>query len=93
MKVHSSTEAILIDFAILADAFSHPIAIAEDLETVFPNVEEVILIDIALGKAPVDVPMNSIVAMPHLLALPTIRVLYRMISLAPGVSSVSLLMI
>ena len=53
--MHRATQAILENFAILADASAHPFAVAEDLETVFPDIEEVILIDIALGKASVDV--------------------------------------
>jgi hypothetical protein len=54
-QMHGTTKTILEDFTILTDASAHPIAISEYLETVFPNVEEVIPIDVALGKTPVDV--------------------------------------
>jgi hypothetical protein len=56
VQVHGSTEAVLIDFAALANSSFHPATVAERLETVFPNVEEVILVDVALDKQlPVDV--------------------------------------
>ena len=55
MQVHCPTEAVLIHLTISALAGFHPCAVAEGLKTVFPNVEEVVLIDVALRKTAVDV--------------------------------------
>ncbi len=55
MQVHGATKAVFIDLAIGALPCLHPGAVTEGLETVFPNVKEVILIDVALSKTPVNV--------------------------------------
>ena len=55
MKVHRPTKAILIHLAVGALPCFHPSTVAEGLETVFPNVKKIVLIDIALRKATVDV--------------------------------------
>ena len=55
MQVHGAAEAVFINLAILADACFHPITVSEDLESIFPYVKEIVLIDVALGKASVDV--------------------------------------
>ena len=55
MQVHGATQAIIIDLAIGALSRFHPLAITERLETVYPNVKEVILIDVALGKTSVNI--------------------------------------
>ena len=55
MQMHCPTEAALINLAVSTLACLHPLAVAERLETVFPNVDKIILIDVALGKTTVDV--------------------------------------
>ena len=55
MKMHGAAEAVLIHLAAGARTLFHPCTVAEGLEAVFPNIEEVILIDIALHIAAVDV--------------------------------------
>lgn len=55
MQMHCPTEAALINLAVSTLACFHPCAVAERLETVFPNVDKIILIDVALGKTTVDV--------------------------------------
>ena len=55
MKMHCSTETILEHFAIGTLTSLHPLAVAERLETVFPDIEKVVLIDIALSKAAIDI--------------------------------------
>ena len=55
MKVHRPTKAILIHLAVGALPCFHPSTVAEGLETVFPNIKKIILINIALRKATVDV--------------------------------------
>ena len=55
MQVHRAAKAVLIHLAVGARALFHPCTVAEGLEAVFPNIEEVILIDIALHIAAVDV--------------------------------------
>ena len=55
MQVHRTAKAIPKHLAISALSSLHPSAIAKRLETVFPNIQKVVLIDIALHKAAVDV--------------------------------------
>ena len=55
VEMHCPAEAVLIHLAVGARAMFHPCTVAEGLETVFPNIEEIILIDIALHIAAVDV--------------------------------------
>ena len=55
MKVHSSTQAVFIDFTISALTGLHPLAVAEGLETVFPYIKEIIFVNVPLGKTPVNV--------------------------------------
>ena len=55
MQVHCPTEAVLKHLAISALARFHPSAVAERVETVFPNVKEIVLVDVALHKATVNV--------------------------------------
>ena len=55
MQMHRSAQAILKHLAISTLSRFHPSAVAKRLETVFPNVKKIILIDIALHKATVDV--------------------------------------
>ena len=55
VQVHGTSEAVFEYLAILANACPHPVAVAEDLETVFPHVKEVVMIDVALRETTVDV--------------------------------------
>ena len=55
MKMHCSAQAIFEHLAISARALPHPGAVAERLKTVLPNIKKIILINIALRKATVDV--------------------------------------
>ena len=47
-KVHSVSFTILEEFAFGAVTVSHPFTVAVHLKTVFPDIHEVILINIAL---------------------------------------------
>ena len=53
--MHCSAKAMLEHLAISAGACFHPGAVAERLETVFPHIEEIVLVDIALYITTVDV--------------------------------------
>ena len=53
--MHRPAKAILKHFAISALTSFHPLTVAERLETVFPNVQKVVLIDIALRKPTVNI--------------------------------------
>ena len=55
MQMHRSAKAILKHLAISTLTRFHPLTVAERLETVFPNVQKIIFVDIALHKATVDV--------------------------------------
>ena len=55
MEVHRAAKAVFKHLAVGALARLHPSAIAERLETVLPHIEEVVLRDVALHKAAVDV--------------------------------------
>ena len=55
MQMHRTTEAVLEHLAVGALTRFHPLPVTEGLETVFPNVQKVILIDVALHIAAVDV--------------------------------------
>ena len=55
MQMHRAAEAVLIHLAISALTRFHPLAVTEGLETVFPNVKEIVLIDITLHEAAIDV--------------------------------------
>lgn len=48
--VHSATKAVLELFTAGADSFAGPVAVAEDLEFVFPDFIEIVCVDIALGE-------------------------------------------
>ena len=54
-KMHRPAKAVLEYLAISAGACFHPGAVAERLETVFPHIEEIVLVDIALYITTVDV--------------------------------------
>lgn len=53
--MHGASQAVFIGLAVLADARFHPITITEDLESVFPYVKEIVLIDVALCEVAVGV--------------------------------------
>lgn len=55
MQMHCPAETILKDLAISALACFHPLAVAERLETVFPNIEKIVLVDVTLSKASVNI--------------------------------------
>ena len=55
MKMHCSAQAIFEHLAISARALPHPGAVAEGLETVFPDIEEIVPIDVALHIAAINV--------------------------------------
>ena len=55
MEVHRTSEAVLERLAVSALTRFHPLTVAEELETVFPNVQEIILVDVALHVVAVDV--------------------------------------
>ena len=55
MQVHRAAKAVLVHLAVGTRALFHPCTVAERLETVFPNIKEVILVDIALHIAAIDV--------------------------------------
>ena len=55
MQVHCPAEAVLKHLAISALTRFHPSTVTERLETVFPNVKEIVLVDVALYIAAVDV--------------------------------------
>lgn len=53
-EVHAVTLAIAEEGAIVAIACSHPLAIAIGLETMFPHVHEVVVVDVALVVVATD---------------------------------------
>ena len=55
MQMHCPAETILKDLAISALTRLHPLAVAERLETIFPDIEKIVVVDVALHKATVDV--------------------------------------
>ena len=55
VEVHRTTEAVLEHIAVGALTRFHPLTVAEGLETVFPDIQEVVLINVALDKSTVDV--------------------------------------
>ena len=55
MEMHGTSKAVLEHLAVGARALFHPSTVAEGLEAVFPNIEEVVLIDIALHIAAVNI--------------------------------------
>ena len=55
MEMHRAAKAVLVHLAVGTLASLHPSTVAEGLEAVFPNNKEIILIDIALHIAAVDV--------------------------------------
>ena len=55
MQMHCPTEAALINLAISALACLHPLAVAERLETVFPDIEKIVLVNVTLSKASVNI--------------------------------------
>ncbi len=55
MEMHRTAKAILKHLAISTLSSFHPGTVTEGLETVFPNVEEIVLIDVALDITSVDV--------------------------------------
>ena len=48
--VHSAAQAVLELRASGADALFCPVTVAEDLELVFPDFVEIVLVDVALGE-------------------------------------------
>ena len=60
--MHSTTETLLEVFAGGADSATHPGAVAHELEAVVPNIQQVVLIDIALSEGAVDVRTGGYVA-------------------------------
>ena len=55
MKMHGTAKAIFVNHTIFADTCFHPAAVAKELKTVFPNVKEVVMVDVALCETAVDV--------------------------------------
>lgn len=55
MQMHSPTKTITKRFAISTLTLLHPLAVAKRLETVFPNVQEIVLVDVALHIAAVNI--------------------------------------
>ena len=55
MEMHCAAKAVLIHLAVGAKALFHPSTVAEGLETVFPNIKKIILVDVALLEAEADV--------------------------------------
>ena len=55
MQVHCAAETVLEHLAVGALACLHPRTVTEELETIFPHIEEVVLINVALHEAAVDV--------------------------------------
>ena len=55
MEMHGTAKAVLVHLAVGARALFHPFTVAERLEAVFPNIKEIILVDIALHIAAIDV--------------------------------------
>ena len=49
--VHTVAEAHIEGFAVVADALSRPLPIAERLETGLPDIPEAVRVDIALGES------------------------------------------
>ena len=50
VQMHGTAKTVFVDFAIGTDASTHPAPVAERLETIFPYVEEVVLVDVALNE-------------------------------------------
>ena len=55
MQMHRPAKAILKHLAISALSRLHPFAVTEELKTVLPHIQKVILIDVALDIAAIDV--------------------------------------
>lgn len=55
MQMHRPAETILKDLAISALTRLHPLAVAERLETIFPDIEKIVLVDVTLSKASVNI--------------------------------------
>ena len=53
--MHCPTEAALINLAVSTLACFHPCAVAERLETIFPDIEKIVLVDVTLSKASVNI--------------------------------------
>ena len=53
--MHRPAETILKDLAISALTRLHPLAVAERLETVFPDIEKIVVVDVTLSKASVNI--------------------------------------
>ena len=47
-KVHSVSEAVAEPFAVGTFILAHPLAVSIRTELIFPNIHEIILVDIAL---------------------------------------------
>ena len=48
-EVHASTFAVAEEFAVVARCeFAHPLAVAVGLKAIFPNVPEIVVVDITL---------------------------------------------
>ena len=55
MEMHRAAKTILKRLAVSALTCSHPLTVTEGLETVLPNVQEIIFVNIALDIATVNV--------------------------------------
>ena len=55
MEMHGAAKAVLVYLAVGARALFHPFTVAERLETVFPDIKEIILVDVTLHIATVNV--------------------------------------
>ena len=59
MEMHRAAKTVLIHLAVGARALFHPITVAERLETVFPNIKKIILVDVALHITTVNVKTSG----------------------------------
>ena len=55
MEMHGATKAVLVHLTVGARTLYHPSTVAEGLETVFPNIQEIILVNVALHITAVNV--------------------------------------
>ena len=53
--MHCTAKTVLKILTLAADPRTHPRAVAHELETIVPHIQKIILIDVALHEAPVDV--------------------------------------
>ena len=53
--MHCTAKTLLKILTLSADPRTRPRAVAHELETIVPHIQKIILIDVALHEAPVDV--------------------------------------